>query len=221
MATTPVGNTRSGLRWSGIAAIAFVVLFVVGFVLTTDTPDGNKSNAVWRRYFLDSGHRTGMIVGAFAFALAGLAFLVFLSVLRERLRHASTGAEWVATLSFASGIAFVAFLGAAALGLANIAADVEFGDSPVPRDASIMRSFESLGMGSMLVCGMAAAGLLILTTSIVAGRTALLPRWIVVTGYVVGVIVLVGGVLFFPLALFLLWMLAVGIVMLTRSRAVV
>ena len=172
MAATPVGNTRSGLRWSGIAAIAFVVLFVVGFVLTTDTPDGNESNAVWRRYFLDSGHRTGMIIGAFAFALAGLAFLVFLSVLRERLRHASTGAEWVATLSFASGIAFVAFLGVAALGLANIAADVEFGDSPVPRDASIMRSFESLGMGSMLVFGMAAAGLLILTTSIVAGRTA-------------------------------------------------
>ena len=76
-------------------------------------------------------------------------------------------------------------------------------------------------MGSMLVFGMAAAGLLILTTSIVAGRTALLPRWLVVTGYVVGVIVLVGGVLFFPVALFLLWMLAVGIVMLTRSRAVV
>src|SRR6266571_9183160 len=86
-------GSGTALRWSGIAAIAFVVLFVVGFVLTTDTPDGNESNAAWRRYFLDSGHRTGMIVGAFAFALAGLAFLVFLSVLRERLRHASTGAD--------------------------------------------------------------------------------------------------------------------------------
>jgi hypothetical protein len=34
----------------------------------------------------------------------------------------------------------------------------------------------------------------------------------------VGVIVIVGGLLFIPLALFVLWMLAVGIVMISRSR---
>lgn len=52
-----------------------------------------------------------------------------------------------------------------------------------------------------------------------SGRAALLPRWLVVTGYVVGVIVFLGGLLFFPFILFLLWMRAIGIVMITRSGA--
>jgi hypothetical protein len=41
----------------------------------------------------------------------------------------------------------------------------------------------------------------------------------VVTGYIVGVIVLLGGLFFIPLALFVLWMLVVGIVMLRGSGA--
>ena len=52
-----------------------------------------------------------------------------------------------------------------------------------------------------------------------AGRAALLPRWLVVTGYIVGVIVLLGGLFFIPLVLFVLWMLVVGIVMLRGSGA--
>jgi hypothetical protein len=40
-----------------------------------------------------------------------------------------------------------------------------------------------------------------------------------VTGYVVGVLVIVGSLLFFPFILFVLWMLAVSIVMLRGSRA--
>ena len=39
-----------------------------------------------------------------------------------------------------------------------------------------------------------------------------------VAGYIVGVIVLLGGLFFIPLVLFVLWMLVVGIVML-RGQA--
>ena len=219
MAATSVGDTRSGLRWGGIAAIVFAVLFVVGFLFVSDTPEGDESNLKWVRYYADSDNRRMIIIGAIVLALAAVAFLVFLGVLRERLRNAAPGAEWVGTTAFASGLLFVAMLAVATLGTASTSASVEFGDAPVVRDADVLRTFESLGIGALVLFGAAAAGLLIITTSVVAGRAALLPRWLVVAGYIAGVIVLLGGLFFIPLVLFVLWMLVVGIVMLRGSGA--
>jgi hypothetical protein len=216
---TPSTSTRgSSHLWGGIAAIVFAVLFVVGFLFVSDTPDGDESNLKWLRYYADSDNRRMIIIGAIVLALAALAFLVFLGVLRERLRNAGSGAEWVGTTAFASGLLFVAMLAVAALGTASVSASVEFGDAPVVRDADVLRTFESLGIGALVLFGAAAAGLLIITSSAAGGRSALLPRWLVITGYVAGVIVLLGGLFFIPLALFVLWMLVVGIVML-RSPA--
>jgi hypothetical protein len=159
-----------------------------------------------------------IIIGVILLALAAVAFLIFLGVLRERLRAAAPASEWLATVAFASGIVFVAMVAAMGLGVGSVAASVTFGDAPVPRDADIMRTLESVAFGALLLFGAASAGLLIVITSIVSGRAALLPRWLVVTGYVVGVIVFLGGLLFFPIVLLVLWMLAIGIVMIGRSR---
>ena len=212
--TTSTADGRGGLRWGGIAAIVFAVLFVVGFLMVADTPDGDESNAKWLRYFADSDNRRMIVIGAIVLAVAALAFLVFLGVLRERLRSGASGAEWVGTTAFASGLFFVAMLAVTALGTGSVSASVEFGDAPVVRDADVLRTFESLGTGALVLFGAAAAGLLIITTSVAAGRSALFPRWLVVAGYVASVIVLVGGLFFIPLVLFVLWMLVVGIVML-------
>ena len=212
---TPRTATRgSSQLWGGIAAIVFAVLFVVGFLLVSDTPDGDESNLKWLRYYADSDNRRMIIIGAIVLTLAAVAFLVFLGVLRERLRGASADSEWVGTTAFASGLLFVAMLGVATLGTASTSASVEFGDAPLVRDADVLRTFESLGVGALVLLGAAAAGLLIITASVAAGRAALFPRWLVVTGYVAGVIVIVGGLFFVPLALFVLWMIIVGIVML-------
>jgi hypothetical protein len=219
MAATSVRDTRSGLRWGGIAAIVFAVLFVVGFLFVSDTPEGDESNLEWLRYYADSDNRRMIIIGAIVLALAAVAFLVFLGVLRESLRNAGAGLEWIGTTAFASGLLFVAMLAVATLGTASVSASVEFGDAPVVRDADVLRTFESLGIGALVLFGAAAAGLLIITTSVVAGRAALLPRWLVVAGYIAGVIVLLGGLFFIPLVLFVLWMLVVGIVMLRGSGA--
>jgi hypothetical protein len=219
MAATSVGNTRTGLRAGGIAAIVFAVLFVVGILFVSDTPEGDESNLKWIRYYADSDNRRMIIIGAIVLALAAVAFLIFLGVLRERLRNAAPGAEWVGTTAFASGLLFVAMLAVATLGTASVSASVEFGDSPVVRDADVLRTFESLGMGALVLFGAGAAGLLIITSSLAGGRAALLPRWLVVAGYIAGVIVLLGGLLFIPLVLFVLWMLVVGIVMLRGSGA--
>jgi hypothetical protein len=219
MAATSTEGAGRGLLAGGIAAIVFAVLFAVGFLLTTDTPEGDESNAEWVRHFADSDNRRTIVIGVILLALAAVAFLVFLGVLRERLRTAAPGAEWLSTVAFASGVVFVAMVAVFSVGVAAVPAGVEFGDNPAPRNADVIRTADSIGFGALLLFGAASAGLLIITTSIVSGRAVLLPRWLVVTGYVVGVIVLLGGLLFLPLALFVLWMLAVGIVMLRRSGA--
>jgi hypothetical protein len=217
MAVTRTEGTR-GLLAGGVAAIVFAVLFVVGFLLVSDTPESDESNREWVRYFADEDNRRMIVIGAIVLTLAVLAFLVFLGVLRERLREAAPGSQWISTIAFASGLVFVAMLAVATLGAGSAAASVEFGDAPIVRDADVLRTFDSIGIGALVLFGAASAGLLIVTTSIVSGQAALLPRWFVVTGYVVGVIVAVGGLLFIPLALFVLWMLVVGILMLQGSR---
>jgi hypothetical protein len=218
MAVTTTTGTERALRWGGIAGIVFAVLFVVGFLLVTDTPETDEPNAAWVRYFADADNRRMIVIGVIVWAVAVLAFLVFLGVLRERLRNASPGTEWISTVAFASGLVFVAMLAVAGLGAGSVAASVEFGDNPVVRDADVIRTLDSLGFGALLLFGAATAGLLIITSSVVGGQAGMLPRWLVITGYVVGVVVLLGGLFFVPLALFLLWVLAVSIVMIGRSR---
>lgn len=217
--TTSTGSARGGLLAGGIAAIVFAVLFVVGFLMVSDSPDGDESNLKWIRYYADSGNRRQIVIGVIILTVAAIAFLIFLGVLRERLRSAATGSEWFATVVFASGLVFVAMLAVFALGQGSVAASVVFGDAPVPRDADLMRTFVSAGFGAMLLFGATAAGLLMFITSILSGRAALLPKWLVVSGYVAAVIVFFGGLLFLPIILFLLWMLIVGIVLIARSRS--
>ena len=215
---TPRTDTRApAVRWGGIAAIVFAVLFVVGFLLVSDSPDGDASNLKWVRYYADSGNRRMVVIGVILLTLAAIAFLIFLGILREWLRGGAAGSAWIATVTFASGLVMVAMLGVFAIGQGTVAASINFGDAPVPRDADIMRSFVSAGFGALLLFGATTAGLLVFTTSILSGRAALLPRWLVVSGYVAGVIVFFGGLLFLPFVLFVLWMLVVGIVMISRS----
>jgi hypothetical protein len=153
MAATSTEGTGRGLFAGGIAAIVFAVLFVVGFLLASDSPDGNERDLKWVQYFADSGHRRMIVIGAILIALAALAFLIFLGALRERLRTAAPGTEWLSTVAFASGVLFVAMLGVFAVSAAAVPAGITFGDNPVPRDANIMRSLDSLGFGALLLFG--------------------------------------------------------------------
>jgi hypothetical protein len=217
---TPSTEARApALLGGGIAAIVFAVTFVLGFLMVSDSPDGDASNLKWIRYYADSGNRRMVVIGVILLTLAAIAFLIFLGILREWLRGAAAGSTWIATVTFASGVVFVAMVGVFALGQGSVAASINFGDAPVPRDADIMRTFVSAGFGALLLFGATTAGLLTFTTSLLSGRAGLLPRWLVVSGYVAAVIVFFGGLLFLPFVLFVLWMLVTGIVMIARSRA--
>jgi hypothetical protein len=211
--------SRGIQRWGAIAGIAFVVFLVLRFVAFLDTPDSDAPVREWTEYFDDSGNRTVSILGAYSQLLAGLGFLGFIWALRARLRVAERSADGFSALAFGAGLVFVGLVFVSAAAIANVAAGVEFGDIPAP-DGEFARQFESLGFGLLLLFGMFAAGVCIAATSASALASGVLPRWLAITGLVVAVIVAVLGVVFFPLILLVLWVLAVSIVMLQRPATI-
>lgn len=195
--------------WMGIV---FVVLFVVGFVIFP-TPDDNKRTLQWVRWWTDSGHRAGAIIGAYLMVLGLLAFVWFVWSLRERV-----GEGGGLMFTFASIFAAIAML--SALVRAAIPGGKAFGDTPVPASADLARQFDNVGFGFLLVAGGLTAGLFLVLASYFARRSNALPAWLCIAGYVVGALQVVAG-LFFPFILFFLWVLIAAIVLVSRSRSTV
>jgi hypothetical protein len=199
--------TRVG-PWMGIA---FFVLFVVGFVVIP-TPDKGTDTAKWARWWTDSGHRAGAVVGAYLMVLGVLAFVWFMWGLNQRLREPSG-------VMITFGSLFVGLALVSALIRAAIPGGKVFGDTPVPAGADLARQFDNTGFAVLLVAGALAAGAFTATASYAARRDAILPGWLTIAGYVVAVLQLAAG-LFFPFVLFPLWVLVVSIVLLRRTAHV-
>jgi hypothetical protein len=213
-ATTPSAGAKAP-RWAGWAAIGFAVLFVVGTLLL-DTPEGDASAAEWQNYLGDSGNRTSLIVHGYAWALAAIALIVFLSASRERLRAAG---DWIGSLSYASGLVYATFLILAAGVTSAVALAIEFADYPTDAAGEFARYFEAIAFSTVLVGGMFAAGIFLVTAAISFRRGGDIPGWVAILGYIFGVIVFLLGVFFLPQALIVLWMLIVGIVFLVRGQS--
>jgi hypothetical protein len=191
--------------WMGIV---FVVLFVAGF-LTVPTPDDSSDSDKWARWWTDSGHRVAAVIGTYLIVLALLAFVWFMWSLRDRLRSASG-------MMVTFGSLFVGLTLTSALVRATIPGAKLFGDSPIPADADLARQLDNLGFGLWLVAGALCAGAFTAIASWLAHRDGVLPRWLVIAGYVVAVLQLAAGI-FIPFVLFVLWVLVVSIVLLRRG----
>jgi hypothetical protein len=192
--------------------IAFVVLFVVGFLVFPTPRDNN--DVKWDTWWDDSGHRVGAIIGAYLMVLGLLAFVWFMWNLCQRFRDGGG-------MAITFGSLFVGIVSVSVLVRASLPGGKQFGDQDLPqqlRDWSMQ--MDNIGFGLMLVAGALAAGAFAGVVSYLARRDALLPNWLTIAGYVVAVIQLAGGV-FFPFVLFILWVLIVSIVLLRSGTRVV
>jgi hypothetical protein len=202
-----VGTSRGLGRVGAWMGIVFVVLFAVGFI-SFPTPDNDKHTAEWVRWWTDSGHRVGAIVGTYLMVLGVLAFVWFASSLRDRLGEGSG-------LMLTFGSIFAAMALVSSMVRATIPGAKVFGDVPVPV-GDFARQFNQIGMGLLLLAGALAAGLFVALASYLASRAGVLPGWLCVAGYVVGALQLVAA-LFLPFVLFFLWVLVAAIVLVSRG----
>jgi hypothetical protein len=208
------GAGRVG-AWMGIA---FVVLFVVGFIVFP-TPSSNKAKdtAKWQAWWNDSGHRTAAVIGAYLMVLGVLAFVWFAWSLRARLqdrdRLGDLGGLMFTFASLFAGIAMVS-----GLVRASIPGAKQFGSTPVPA-GDFARQFDQIGFGLLLVAGALCAGAFVAVASLLARRSATLPGWLTTAGYVVAVLQLVAA-FFLPFILFPLWVLVASILLVRRGTPV-
>ena len=187
--------------------VAFAVLFVAGF-LVFPTPSDEKDTAKWARWWTDSGHRAGAIVGAYLMVLGLLAFVWFMWGLNQRFRDRGG-------MMITFGTMFATLALVSALVRAAIPGGKVFGDTPLPPGADLARQFDNVGFAVLLVAGALSAGAFTATASYLARRDAVLPGWLTIAGYVVAVAMLAAG-FFLPFVLFPLWVLVASIVLLRR-----
>ena len=196
-----------------IAGIAFVVLFVIGFVVSADTPDPDQ-RLEWRRWYFDSGHRTSAVVGMYLMVLGVLAFVWFLAGLRQRLAEGGAS-DTLVSLVFGAGLVFAILAIGGVIARSVVPAGKVLVDQSLP-GGDIAQQLEGLGFGTLLIPGALAAGAFVAAASAASRQVAALPAWLTIAGFVVAVLQLV-GVLFFPFGFFVLWVLVAAIVLLTRS----
>jgi hypothetical protein len=204
---------------SGVAGLAFTVLFVIALVLVARTPGLSDSDAVYSAFY-QSGHGSDLVtVGLYVVPFAGIAFLWFMAAVRTLLLGLPNTASPVhRVLQQASGGLFVAMMFAGTALVGAIALLTVFSDNPVP-SADIARTMTSAGFGMMFVFGVRAAGMFLLTTTRIARSCGLMTTPVAILSYVAGLFLLVSTT-FHPAILLVFpgWVALVSVLALVRSR---
>jgi hypothetical protein len=197
-------------RWSALAGVLFVALFIVALALTGNTGDNPSEVQQW---YADDGNQTKAIVAWFIWVASALAFLSFLGTLRDMLVRAEGGPGTLSALVFGPGLVFTGLYVAAVSLFAAPAALAD--DSDFKLDANTAQMSNDAGY-FLLVGGVMVASILVLSASTAALRTGILPAWLGWIGLIVAVAMLF-AIFFVPILVFVGWVLVVSLVMLVAA----
>ena len=205
------GPLQSGspLRTPGAAAVAgivFSVLLIAALVLLRVSVPADPSLA--GTWLTDSGRRTAVGIALNLVPFAGIAFLWFIGVIRDRVGERED--RFFATVFLGSGLMFVAMLFvAAAVAGGLFAAASRSSGTLAPDSLALGRNVTALLLN---VYSMRMAAVFMLTTVTIARRTQIVSRWLTVVGIVAAVVLLVGvGFSDWVELLFPAWILALSI----------
>jgi hypothetical protein len=194
-------------RAAGIAGIVFAVLFAGSVLLARVEPDITPAG-------LATGLAGAMQAGQSMVALylvpfAGIAFLWFIGVIRDRIGVYED--KFFATVFLGSGVVFVVMLFGAASVIAALLTVREI--SPAVADFG-----RALGRSMLFVYGARAAGVFTLVTSTIVLRTGALPKWVAIVGFAIGLVLLL-SIRWFDLIILLFpaWVALLSVLVLVAS----
>lgn len=191
-------------RAAAVAGIIFSVLLTAALVLLRVSVPVHP--AVPGSWLTNSHRRAAVAIALNLVPFAGIAFLWFIGVLRDRIGERED--RFFATVFLGSGLLFVAMIFvAAAITGAVIAAETSS-----PPNAGTL-AVGRIVTGILLnVYAMRMAAVFTLTTVTIARRTEIVSRWLTVAGFITAVVLLI-GVGFSPWVelLFPAWILALSI----------
>jgi hypothetical protein len=200
--------TRVNLKTPKAAAIAgilfSILLILVFWLLRISVPDDPQETGSWLKS--ESG-AVALAVNLVPFA--GIAFLWFIGVLRDRLGERED--KFFSTVFFGSGLLFLAMLFAAAAVAGALI--ISFAAAPAQLINSATFHFARAAAYNMMnVYAVKMAGVFMITTSTLAIYTGFVPRWLAILGYALASLLLFGSYyLSWSFVVFPLWVLMMSI----------
>ncbi len=184
-------TTRASLRTprsAGIAGIIFSMLLGSVFLLIHLSVPSSEAGA--NDWVTDSEKRETVSLALSLVPFAGIAFLWFIGVIRDRIGDFED--RFFATVFLGSGLLFIAmvFVGAAAVGGLLSDPALETGGVAQPALWDLERRI-TLTLINTYAIKMAA--IFIISTTTIGMRIGLLPRWLTIAGFVAGVVLLFGS----------------------------
>lgn len=203
-------------RAAGVAGVVFSVLFVGALLLLRQTLGRELSTATVMANV--SGHgSTPALVGLYVVPFAGIAFLWFIGVVRDRIGEHED--RFFATVFFGSGLLFVAMMFASVAVIGGLVAGARFG-AAMSTDPATVGFARSVGYAFLFVYAAKAAGVFTLATCTIVRRSRW-PRWTYLSGFVAAA-ALILSISFLELVvlLFPAWVTAISVyVLVTGARA--
>jgi hypothetical protein len=199
------------IRWNRFASLAagvlFVVLLLIGFLITSNTPDVTDTAQKVQSYYVAHRGRTG--AGAYLIGLSIFFGLFWFGSFRGFLRR-SPAAERLAAVFLAGGVLF-AVSGALVAGTL-----FALTDSPRHLDPSAAQALNVLQNDLEAAAFQAGMAVMWVAAGLAIERSRLLPRWLGWTAIVIGIVALtpVGWLTVFAL---MVWTLVVSVLVYMRS----
>jgi len=196
---------------AAIAGILFCVLLLAVFwLLRISVPTDPLEPGEWLR---TSSSRVAIALNLVPFA--GLAFLWFIGVLRDRL--GSREDQFFATVFLGSGLLFLAMLFATgAIVGSMLAAFALYRDTFV--DSMMFHFARLLAYNAINIYAAKVAGAFMISTSTLLILTNLAPRWIALVGYALAILLLFGSYYAgWVFVLFPMWILVLSLYILLEN----
>jgi hypothetical protein len=198
-------------RAAAVAGILFAVLLITSLVLIRiSVPATPRDAGAWL------AHSTKTVALALnLLPFAGIAFLWFIGVVRDRLGARED--RLFATVFLGSGLLFVAMLFSSAAIAGGLI--VVYGERPALIATSSYAFGRAVTYQVMNIYAIKMAGVFMISCSTLWLRTGLLPRWIAALGYAVAAVLLLTlSFIDWVSVLFPLWVLLISAYILIENR---
>lgn len=192
-------------RAAAAAGIIFSVLLITALtLLRLSAPPSPSVAGTW---LTDSGHRAAVAIGLNLVPFAGISFLWFIGVLRDRIGERED--RFFATVFLGSGLLFVAMLFVAAAAAGALVAGAT---SSAPPGSGTLALGRNVTTSLLNVYSMRMAAVFTLSTVTIARRTQIVSRWLTLAGLACALVLLIGiGITPWVELLFPLWILALSL----------
>ena len=201
-------------RWAPLTGIGYFVLYVIGFVVTGESPDFVSEPKEYLEYYAD--HKSDVLIGGIALRLAAFLLLWFLGSIRRASLAAEGGDGRVTSIGFAGGAVGVTLL---VTGIAAMMLPALRLDNDQRLTAETATTFQDLGSALVGLAAPIGYAALLLSVTVVGLRHGFVPKVWAWISAVIGVVMLIpfiswaGAIFLFPI-----WVLVMAILLL-RAHA--